>query len=75
MKKIDCKTPNNYKSIQQSNNPAIQMPVGEIFVMAGAFTFIFAILFCGMKPDRERRRPRIRNNGKCKCKCNKHKRH
>ena len=41
------------------------MLVGEVFVMAGAFAVLFAILFCGMKPSR------IRNKGKKCNKCNK----
>ena len=61
------------RSRNQRSRNQTDMPIGEIFVMAGAFTVIFAILFCGMKPDRERRRPRIRNkcnNNKCKYKFN-----
>lgn len=47
------------------------MLIGEVFVMAGAFAVIFSIMFCGMKPDRERKRPRIRDKcNKCKCKHN-----
>jgi hypothetical protein len=53
---------------QSENHTELEtMLMGEFVVMAGSFAVLFAILLCGIKPERERRPRKTVRNRRCIC--------